>query len=484
MALLVCVSASGQQRLTLDSCRRMALRTGGTMRQAEAKREQTEALQKAALWQMLPKVSVNGGYMWMEKSVNLLSENQKETLNDLGGNINTGIRNELHTQLDDVPGIGSSMADRIANALETSDLNGRLNEVGQSIVDGLETDTRNMGIAAATVTQPVYTGGKLTALYRTARLMNRMSGLELRQNELKTIAEVDEAYWQVVNVGSKRRLAEQYATLLDTLEHNVSLAVEAQVATGGDLAKVRVKQGEAHMQLMKAENGLALAKMLLAQRCGMALDADFEVDTDLESLQDSESSRLRDLRPADSGRWSVDDRVEMQMLGVLDSVAREGVRMASSALKPNIVATGGYMVSNPNVFDGFKNEWGGSFMAGVAVNIPIAHVGGIYSLKAAKAKRREVELQREDAKRLMELQVSKLRYELDLSYKKLEQSEVNLESARENLRYADESYRAGMCSSSDLMMAQTAWMEAESEVLETRIEIEMGRLYLSQAMGR
>lgn len=238
------------------------------------------------------------------------------------------------------------------------------------------------------------------------------------------------------------------------------------------------------MQLMKAENGLALAKMLLAQRCGMALDADFEVDTDLESLQDSESSRLRDLRPADSGRWSVDDRVEMQMLGVLDSVAREGVRMASSALKPNIVATGGYMVSNPNVFDGFKNEWGGSFMAGVAVNIPIAHVGGIYSLKAAKAKRREVELQREDAKRLMELQVSKLRYELDLSYKKLEQSEVNLESARENLRYADESYRAGMCSSSDLMMAQTAWMEAESEVLETRIEIEMGRLYLSQAMGR
>ena len=40
-----------------------------------------------------------------------------------------------------------------------------------------------------------------------------------------------------------------------------------------------------------------------------------------------------------------------------------------------------------------------------------------------------------------------------------------------------------MCSSSDLMAAQTAWIKAEGEVLDAQIEIEMGKLYLKQAMG-
>ena len=40
-----------------------------------------------------------------------------------------------------------------------------------------------------------------------------------------------------------------------------------------------------------------------------------------------------------------------------------------------------------------------------------------------------------------------------------------------------------MCSSSDLMAAQTAWIKAESEVLDAEIEIEMSKLYLKQALG-
>ena len=64
-----------------------------------------------------------------------------------------------------------------------------------------------------------------------------------------------------------------------------------------------------------------------------------------------------------------------------------------------------------------------------------------------------------------------------------EQAESNLDMANENLRLADESFKAGVCSSSDLMMAQTAWLQAEGEVLDARIEIEMTKLYLEQALG-
>jgi outer membrane protein TolC len=122
-------------------------------------------------------------------------------------------------------------------------------------------------------------------------------------------------------------------------------------------------------------------------------------------------------------------------------------------------------------------------MAGVAVNVPLVHPAGIYAIKAAKAKRREVAYQMEEAEDLIALQVSKLQCELELAYKHLAEAESNLVAAEDNLQLAQESFSAGACGSSDLMAAQTAWMKAESEVIDARIEIEMGRVYLHQALG-
>lgn len=479
-------TAGAQQLLTLDTCRARALRANSGLKRNRVKLEETEAMQKAALWQMLPKVSVNGGYTWMEKQVNLLSNDDKEKLNHLGDNMNDDIRSSLHSDLDGNMAFGSTVADAIADALASSDFTGRINEMGHSVVEGLETDTRNTGFAMATVTQPIYMGGKLAAAYRTARLMHHLSGLEYDKEREATLVAVDAAYWQVVSVQHKKELADRYEALLDTLERNVQLAMEAEMATKGDLAKVRVKHNEARMNQTKATNGLHLAKMLLAQRCGMPLESEFSV-AEVGGLSNNEelataSDSLHNYHA--SLEEIYEHRGEMQMLRIGDSIAREGVRMAASGLKPNIVVTGGYLMSNPNVFDGFSNTWGGTWMAGVAVNVPLMHIGSIYALKAAKAKRRELAWQTEEAKELIALQVNKVSYELELAYKKRTQAESLVDEAEENLRLADESFKAGMCSSSDLMMAQTAWLQAQTELVDANIEIEMGKIYLQQALGR
>lgn len=480
LALALGFGATAQEVLTLDTCRARALRANSGLKRSEMKREETDALQKVALWQMLPKVSANGGYMWMQKSVNLLSEDNKERIGRMGDEVVADLGTAVHREFDDVPVVGNTIATRLDNMLASSNIGPHLNDVGNEIVQGLETDTRNMGVAAVTLTQPVYMGGKLLAAYRTARLLDELSGMQYDKEREALLVSVDEAYWQVVSVQHKKELAERYAALLDTLENNVQLAVEAEMATRGDLAKVRVKQNEAQMNLTKATNGLALAKMLLAQRCGMPLDADYDVSYSNfgDAMHDGGRNGEVDLDSVCAQRG------EMRMLRVSDSIAREGVRMAASTLKPNIVLTGGYLMSNPNVFDGFNNTWGGTWMAGVAVNVPLVHVGGIYAVKAAKAKRREIEYQTEEARELIELQVNKVRYELELAYKKKAQAESLVAQAEENLRLADESFKAGMCSSSDLMMAQTAWLQAQTELVDAEIEIAMGKVYLKQATGR
>ena len=476
--LLLATTASAQQPLTIEKCRERALQNNRALKQAEMKREQTDAMEKVALMQMFPKVSANGGYTWMEKSVNLLSDEQKERINHMGDKVQSDISASLHEQLGTLPIGGDLLANRLDGVLANSSLSTNLNNVGSEIVQGLETDTRNDGFGVVTLTQPIYMGGKLLAAYRTARLLDELSGIEYDKKREETLVAVDEAYWQVVSVQHKQQLATQYAALLDTLEHNVQMAVDAEVATNGDLAKVRVKRNEAQMLLTKANNGLRLSKMLLAQRCGMPLDTVFDV-------AESQNGNLGEYSKVE---YNMDEvyahRSEMRMLRIADSIAGEGVRMAASTLKPNIVVTGGYLFSNPNVFDGFSNTWGGTWMAGVAVNVPLVHPGGIFAVKAAKAKRREAEYKRQEAEELIELQVNKLSCELELAYKHLAEAESNIDMANRNLELADESFKAGLCSSSDVMAAQTAWMKAQSEVIDAKIEIEMSKVYLNQALGK
>ncbi len=468
--------AGSQEVLSLQECHRRALEANKGIKMSEEKVAEMEAMKKVALWQMLPKLTANGVYTWMQKSTELLSDDQKEHLNHLGDGIEADIAASIQENMGGLPIIGDAIANALINALSGTSLEGYINNAGHSIVDALETDTRNVTAATVTLTQPIYLGGKLVAMYKTAGLLAELSGLEYDKKREETLIGVDEAYWTVVSVKHKKELAEQYAALLDTLNSHVEEMMKAEVATKGDLTKVRVKLNEAQMSLTKASNGLVLAKMLLAQRCGMPLDSEFEVE-------DTPTNPTNMTKPTINMNSVWENRKEMKMLRISDSVAQNAVVIARSTLLPNVVVTGGYLVSNPNLFNGFQNEFAGTFTAGVAVNIPILHPGGFYALKAAKHKRQEVAYQMEEAKEMIELQVNKVKFELDLAYKKLEQAHSDLENAEENLKLADESFAAGMCSSSDLMAAQTAWLKAESEVIDAEIEIEMGKRYLKQAMG-
>ncbi len=484
LIILALLSPTLWAQLTLEQCRQRALRANHGLKVAEEKVAETGALEKAALWQMLPKLSANGTYMWMDKSVNLLSDEQKERLRNIGNEVQGDINDYVRQELASLPLGGDAIGNWVAAILSGMPLAEGLNNFGSEVVQSLETDTRNVAVGMLTLTQPLYMGGKLRSMYRTAGLMHSLSAVEYDKKREETLIAVDEAYWQVVSVQHKKELAGQYAALLHTFDENVQAMVAAEVATKGDQTKVRVKLNEAQMNLTKATNGLALAKMLLAQRCGMPLDTVFEVEG-LAGTSRNTINSIISINPAGNGLDSVfQRRSEMKMLRIGDSVAYEGIRMARAMLLPNVAFTGGYLMTTPNLFDGFHNSLGGTLMAGVVVNIPIVHPGALYSLKAAKHRRQEVAYQMAEAQEMIELQVNKLSYELELAYKKLSQAESHLANAEENLKLADESFKAGMASSSDLMAAQTAWLQAKGEVLDAGIEIEMGTLYLNQALGK
>lgn len=151
---------------------------------------------------------------------------------------------------------------------------------------------------------------------------------------------------------------------------------------------------------------------------------------------------------------------------------------------PNIALSGNYLISNPNVYNGYKNEFGGMYTVGVVGNIPLFHFGEkFHTLKASKMQRRIATLQLEEAREKIQLQITQSSYKVTESMKKQDATQENVLQAEENLRYATEGFEAGVISSTDLLGAQTAWLSAKSEAIDASIEVKLCNLYLQKSLG-
>lgn len=149
---------------------------------------------------------------------------------------------------------------------------GTLNQIGQGIVDELHTDTRHMFGGAILVTQPVFMGGAIVAMNKIADIGEEMAANSADARRQETLYQIDQAYWQVVSLRHKQKLAEGFLGLVKKLDGDVQKMIREGVATRSEGLSVSVKVNEAEMAVMKVNDGLILSKMLLCQLCGLPVD--------------------------------------------------------------------------------------------------------------------------------------------------------------------------------------------------------------------
>ena len=124
------------------------------------------------------------------------------------------------------------------------------------------------------------------------------------------------------------------------------------------------------------------------------------------------------------------------------------------------------------------------FSVGVVLKIPIFRWGkDYYKVKAAKTERNIAMLNLEDAKEKIELQVNQASFKVNEANKKLEMTRKNMEKAEENLRNAQYGFEEGVMTTDNVLEAQTAWLQAESEKIDAEIDVRLCNVYLSKALG-
>ena len=463
---MVLPATAAAQAFSLDSCRNMALSNNKAMQIAKERIKAAEYQKKEAFSAYLPGFDFTGTYMYNQKELSLLSGDQM--LPTMSFNPATGTYGyNVVTQPDGTP-------------LTTPDGQPVPSQVALIPKSALTYDIHNVFAGAVTLTQPLFMGGKIIAMNKMADYARELSGKMYDNAAKEVIYTVDAAYWQVVSLGEKKKLADSYIALLDTLQRNVKAMIAEGVATKADLLNVDVKLNQANIDLTKVENGLSLSRMALAQICGMPLDSNMQLA--------DEFTETKDFKTIVADGYDINDvyenRPDLQSLQLAVKLYEQKQNVARAEMLPNVALIGAYSFSNPNVFNGFDKSFKGMFSVGATVSIPLWHWGGRYSkLRAAKSETLIKQLELDEAKEKVELQVSQAVFKTKESLKTLQMTENNLAKADENLRQAQLGYREGMNSIDNVMEAQTAWLKANSEHIDAGIDVQMCNVYLSKVLG-
>ncbi|KXB48099.1 outer membrane efflux protein [Bacteroidales bacterium KA00344] len=492
--LFTSLTATHAQRvLSLDSCRALALHNNKQINISRLQQDVAMNAKKAMRTNYLPKVDVLGGYQYMSRETSVLNNTLKSTISNLGttgmqhlGSALSGISSQI-TELVQQGVISAQQAQQLG-ALMQKIGNGPIaqhigavgNSIGEKIVDAFRTDTRNIFAGSIMLRQPIYMGGAITAANRMADISEQMADDDLNLKTQATLYDIDQAYWTVVSLRQKQKLAISYRDLVKKLNGDVHKMIKEGVATRADGLKVDVKVNEADMQITQVDDGLSLAKMLLCQLCGLPMNEEI-VLLDEESENLNASAIQASTYIPDS---TLSSRPEIRLLQNTVELSKENTKLVRSAYLPHVALTGGYMVTNPNMFNGFQKKFSGVWNVGVLIQVPIWNwFESSYKIRASKSASNIAKMQLSEAQEKINLQIAQSRYKVSEAQKRLAMAEKNIISAEENLRCAQVGFREGVMETTDVMAAQTAWQKAQSQKIDAEVDVKLSNVNLQKALG-
>jgi len=254
------------------------------------------------------------------------------------------------------------------------------------------------------------------------------------------------------------------------------------VATRSEGLSVAVKVNEAEMALQQVEDGLLLSKMLLCELCGLPVG-------DQVKLADEETSALHaavepSAATAEQVGMAMENRPELKMLQNMVDLSKETTHLLKAGNLPKVALTGGYAISNPNVYDGFNRKFSGIWNVGVLVHVPIWNWGDVaYKVRASKAATTIATLELDEAREKIELQVNQSGFKVKEASRRLTMAEASCRRADENLRTANIGFSEGVISSTTVMEAQTAWLQAQSQKIDAEIDVKLSQINLQKSLG-
>lgn len=411
---------------TLDDCLRIARENNAPLKSAKVNRQMAEETEGSAFPAYFPKVFA-GGFAFMANDYLV----KKEI--DVSAEVN---------------GVGQQFVPTMMQmGLDPTMLAGIPTTYSMGMLD--------KGIVGhLTLIQPIFAGGQIHNGNQLAKIGTKAAKLQEHLAETEVRKNTETYYWLIVSLKEKLKTIAEAEKQVDAIRADVQVAVEAGVAVKNDLLRVDLEKKKLESNRLKVENGISVAKLMLARQMNLG-DSDFDLaETSLDKINPPEEYKM-------SADEAVERRAESKLLAVNREVAEKERSMERGKVLPT-VAVGASLLYQNLLDDDAVN---GILFASVTVPISDwwsnSYSTAKYDLKAQKAAIDEAE-----NKNLIKVDIDAKWNTLEESFRQIEISKDAVAQAEENLRMQREFYNAGTATLSNLLEAETLRQQASDSYTE------------------
>jgi outer membrane protein TolC len=331
-----------------------------------------------------------------------------------------------------------------------------------------------LGNASLDIKQPIYAGGKIKLGKETTAKVVELYESQKKLTEADVLLATETAYWQAVQVKEKITLANKYKEMLLGLHKDLQNSYNAGLIYKNDLLRVEVSLNEAELNITKARDGLALAKLNLAQLIGQPGNTGFAIiDSVTGSFDALQQQSFENKRP------------EITVLQKAIEAEQLQTKIIKADLKPTIgLAASGIGAAGKKINPANGNSYLFTYYGLVNISVPLFDWGkNAKKVKEQTLKVQAKEVQLAQTKELINLQVQNAYLQLNQSVQKIKLSALSLQQADENLRLANDRYKAGTIIGKDVLEAQAIWQQAYTSVIDAKVEYKLNEAGYRRAIG-
>lgn len=314
-----------------------------------------------------------------------------------------------------------------------------------NVLDILELGLVKHGIGGGVqALQPVFMGGEIINGNALAKVGEAVAKLQKASTEKEVVLTTEKYYWKLATLKSTRGTLISAIKLLDSLENQVAVAVEAGVAMRNDLLKVKIQRDGFASDLVDLDNGIKLCRMVLSQYIG----ADFQkpIDIAAEVPEKTPECPLELLvNPSDALQQTID----FQLLNKNVKAKDLELRMERGKYMPKVAVGAGWY------YHDFLEQSHNFGALQLAVDIPISGWwGGSYAIKRKKAEQLNATNELKDKSELLCINMQNKWDDVTAAHRKMEIASETIEQSADNLRLSRLYYETGMATITDLLEAQ------------------------------
>ncbi|MCS7223575.1 MAG: TolC family protein [Armatimonadetes bacterium] len=354
-------------------------------------------------------------------------------------------------------------------------LSSRVNiQVGVPVVTVTAAEFRETTLS---LTQTLFDSFRTPLQVRQAQAQARQLTHSLERTKADLALQVTQQYFEVLRARALVRLNERVLERAKRLLEATQAGFQAGTVARLDVLRAQVSVKSAEVDLLAAQNNERVALLTLANLLSLRPDETLDIEEtvplsfQVPSLDDSLARALRRRPEIRESEWARER-------------AAAAVRLARLETLPSLDLVGNYNIypatSRRIGTRKVDREWAISLL----ISYPIFDGGRVRAqLREAQLNQEQTDLQYARTVDTIRLEVQRSFYTYQNAQQRLEGATAAVKEAEETARLTEEAYRAGTASILDVINAQLALAQAETQLVQAQYDLGRATYQILHAMG-